>query len=220
MSTSASEQPQELLGRVLAVCVAERDVDLGRVGMSAIDKRPQHGRVTVGDEGLITDHVCDRKHHGGLDQAVYAYDHAEAHEWATTLGRELPYGWFGENLRVTGLPVTDALVGEQWAVGDDGLLPETTIPRTPCRTFAAWADEPRWIKRFLDRSDVGTYLRVLLPGTVGAGDDIRVVFRPDHGVRVRHLITGTDADSLRALLADDDLAPKVRREATKKLARA
>jgi len=116
--------------------------------------------------------------------------------------------------------VTDALVGEQWAVGDDGLLLETTIPRTPCRTFAAWADEPRWIKRFLDRADVGTYLRVLHPGTVGAGDEIRVVSRPQHSVRVRHLITGTDAESLRELLSDDQLAPKVRREATKKLARA
>ncbi|WP_040517829.1 MOSC domain-containing protein [Gordonia aichiensis] len=220
MSVSTSGQPQELLGRVLAVCVAEHDVELDSIGASAIDKRPQSGRVTVGDLGLVTDHVCDTKHHGGLDQAVYAYDHAEAHHWASSLGRELPYGWFGENLRVTGLPVTDALVGEQWAVGDDGLLLETTIPRTPCRTFAAWADEPRWIKRFLDRADVGTYLRVLHPGTVGAGDEIRVVSRPQHSVRVRHLITGTDAESLRELLSDDQLAPKVRREATKKLARA
>ncbi|UEA60221.1 MOSC domain-containing protein [Gordonia otitidis] len=215
-----SEQSPSLLGHVIAVCVADHDVDLPSIGASAIDKRPQQGRVMVGAEGLVTDHVCDTKHHGGVDQAVYAYDHAEAHHWAATLGRELPYGWFGENLRVTGLPVTDALVGEQWAIGDDGLLLETTIPRTPCRTFAVWADETKWIKRFHDRGDVGTYLRVLRPGTVGAGDDIRVVHRPDHRVRVRHLITGTDADSLRELLAIDDLAPKVRREATKKLARA
>lgn len=205
-------------GRVLAVCATEHDVDLGgRVGISAIDKRAHDGRVLVGPEGLSTDHVCDTKHHGGLDQAVYVYDDAEARRWAEELGRDLPYGWFGENLRVSGLPVTDALVGERWEIGDDGLVVETTIPRIPCTTFAAWAGEPRWIKRFMDRADVGAYLRVLHSGTVGAGDTIRVMHRPGHGVRVRHLITGTDADALQLLLAGTDLAPKVRREASKKL---
>ncbi len=208
------------MGRVLAVCVATDDVDLGAVGVSAIDKHPQPDRVVVGELGPVTDHVCDTKHHGGADQAVYAYDDAEARRWAGELGRELAYGWFGENLRIEGMPVTDAIVGERWAVGDDGLVLETTIPRIPCRTFAAWAEEPQWVKRFMQRGDSGAYLRVLTPGTVGAGDEVRVVHRPDHGVRVRDLIFGTSAADLRALLAGDDLPPKVRREATKHLARA
>ncbi|MCH5645288.1 MULTISPECIES: MOSC domain-containing protein [unclassified Gordonia (in: high G+C Gram-positive bacteria)] len=208
-------------GAVLAVCSASDDVVLDRVGASAIDKRPHADRVHVGSLGLGTDHVCDTKHHGGVDQAVYAYDDAEARRWADELGRELPYGWFGENLRVNGLPVTDAVVGERWQIGDDGLILETTIPRIPCRTFAAWAEEPRWVKRFLDRGDTGTYLRVHSPGSVGAGDTITVIHRPDHGVLVRHLLpTGTtaDADALHALLSTDDLAPKVRRDAEKRLA--
>lgn len=101
-------------GLVLAVCAASDDVLLDGVGPSGIDKRPADGRVHVGELGLVTDHVCNTKHHGGVDQAVYAYDDAEARRWADELGRDLPYGWFGENLRVTGLPVTDAIVGEQW----------------------------------------------------------------------------------------------------------
>ncbi|GAC68411.1 MOSC domain-containing protein [Gordonia soli] len=209
-------------GVVLAVCAARTDVELSGIGASGIDKRQEAGRVTVGIDGLVPDHSVDTKHHGGGDQAVYAYDDAEAARWAEELGRDLPYGWFGENLRVSGLPVTDAIVGEQWAVGDDGLLLETTIPRTPCRTFAVWAGEPRWVKRFMSRADVGAYLRVVTPGTVGVGDAIRVVHRPTHGVHVRHLLTGagTDAEALSALLAADDVAPKVRREATRHLARA
>ncbi|MGV9713904.1 MOSC domain-containing protein [Gordonia sp. NPDC003424] len=208
-------------GRVLAVCVATDDVVLDRVGASAIDKRAQSGRVRVGELGLITDHVCDTKHHGGADQALYAYSEPEARRWASDLGRDLPYGWFGENLRIDGMPVTDAVVGERWEIGDDGLVVETTIPRVPCRTFAAWADEPQWVKRFLHRADTGSYLRVLHPGTVGEGDAVRVVHRPGHGVLVRHLLAGTeaDADALGELLAGDDLAPKVRREADRKLAR-
>ncbi|AFA75081.1 MOSC domain-containing protein [Gordonia polyisoprenivorans VH2] len=211
-------------GRVLAVCAVHADVDLGRAGISAIDKRPHDGRVQVGELGLLNDHVRDTKHHGGHDQAVYAYDDREARRWADELGRDLPYGWFGENLRVDGLPVTDALVGERWWVGppedpSTGVLLETTIPRTPCRTFAVWAGEPRWVKRFMQQGDVGTYLRVLTPGSIGAGDEIRVVARPDHGVTVRDLLTGTDAEPLQTLLAADDLPAKVRREASRHLAR-
>lgn len=211
------------LGRVLAVCAVDGEVDLGRAGVSAIDKRPQPGRVAVGELGLVTDHVCDTKHHGGHDQAVYAYEEAFAQRWAHELGRDLPFGWFGENLRVDSLAVTDAVVGERWEIGPSGepgtLLLETTIPRIPCRTFAAWAGEPQWVKRFMHRGDVGAYLRVVQPGTVAAGDEIRVIHRPDHGVTVRDLLTGTDVDPLRALLARADLPAKVRREARRHLSR-
>ncbi|MEE4023482.1 MOSC domain-containing protein [Gordonia sp. PKS22-38] len=209
------------IGRVLAVCAAGDDVVLDKVGASGIDKRPRSGRVSVTEMGLVTDHVVDTKHHGGADQAVYAYSEREARRWADELDRELPFGWFGENLRIDGLPITDALVGERWEVGDDGLVLETTIPRIPCRTFAAWAGEPQWVKRFLARADTGAYLRVLHAGTVAEGDRVRVVHRPDHGVRVRHLVAGTDADGeqLAALLAEDGIAPKVQREATRKLSR-
>lgn len=208
-------------GRVLAVCTVVEDVVLDRVGPSAIDKRATDDRVTVDELGLTGDHVCDTRHHGGAEQAVYAYAETEATRWSNELDRELAYGWFGENLRVTGIPVTDAIVGERWEVGDDGLVLETTIPRIPCRTFAAWAQEPQWVKRFLARADTGTYLRVVRSGTVGAGDAVRVVHQPDHGVRVRDLIAGTEADraALESLLTSEDLVPKVRREATRKLGR-
>ncbi|MFW0785547.1 MOSC domain-containing protein [Gordonia sp. CPCC 206044] len=209
-------------GTVLAVCSADTDVVLDGVGPSGIDKRPHDHRVAVGPLGLTTDHVCDTKHHGGTDQAVYAYSEREARRWSTELGRDLPFGWFGENLRIDGMPITDAVVGERWAVGDDGLVLETTIPRTPCRTFAEWAEEPQWIKRFLARADTGAYLRVLSPGTVGAGDRVVVTDRPDHGVLVRHLLAGVDADAdaLTRLLSDTQIPPKVLREASRKLARA
>ncbi|SIS17251.1 MOSC domain-containing protein [Williamsia sterculiae] len=207
-------------GRVLAVCAAQRDVVLDSIGASGIDKRPLSGPVAVVETGLTLDHSCDTRHHGGVDQAVYAYDDAEAARWATDLGRDLPAGWFGENLRVSGLAVTDAVVGERWRVGRSVEL-EATIPRMPCRTFAVWAAEPRWVKRFLDRGDFGAYLRVCTPGEIQAGDEVTVVSRPDHGVRVRDLLAGTgDPDALRALLADPDLPAKVRREATKALKRA
>ncbi|SDU62904.1 MOSC domain-containing protein [Gordonia westfalica] len=206
-------------GTVLAVCAAGQDVVLDGIGPSAIDKRPLTGRAEVHELGLAADHVRDKKHHGGVDQAVYAYAEPDARRWAGELGRELPYGWFGENLRIDGIDVTDALVGERWQVGDDGLVLETTIPRVPCRTFAVWAGEPRWVKRFMDQADFGAYLRVLQPGTVAAGDSVTVVHRPDHGVRVRHLLAHGDPEAIRALLEHDDLPAKVRREAQRVVTR-
>jgi MOSC domain-containing protein YiiM len=51
------------------------------VVMTGIDKRPVDGAVAVtapgpkrtGAVGLDGDRACDVKHHGGPDQAVYAY---------------------------------------------------------------------------------------------------------------------------------------------------
>lgn len=200
-------------GTVLAVCAVHEEHALaGGVGHSAIDKRAVDGHVDVNELGLTIDHVCDTKHHGGIDQAVYAYGEDEARRWAQELGRDLPYGWFGENLRIAGIETTDATIGERWQVGDDLEL-EVTIARTPCRTFADWAQEDQWIKRFYARADVGCYLRVVAPGRVRAGDAVRVVSRPDHGVLIRHLITGPDPNSLARLLAVADLPPKVMRDA-------
>lgn len=200
-------------GTVLAVCaVYEEHALAGGVGHSAIDKRAVDGPVEVNEFGLAIDHVCDTKHHGGIDQAVYAYGDDEARRWEAELGRDLPYGWFGENLRIAGIPTTDATIGERWQVGDELVL-EVTIARTPCRTFADWAQEDQWIKRFHQRADVGCYLRVVTPGQVRAGDPVSVVSKPDHGVLVRHLITGPDPDSLAVLLATQDLPAKVKRDA-------
>ncbi|MGU3292747.1 MOSC domain-containing protein [Williamsia sp. M5A3_1d] len=206
-------------GSVLAICGADRAVTLDRIGDSGIAKTPFTGAVSVTAEGVSGDLICDTKHHGGIDQAVYAYSDVEARRWAEELDRELPPGWFGENLRVDGVAASDAVIGERWRVGDTVEL-EVTIPRVPCRTFAAWAEEDRWIARFADRADVGAYLKVLVPGTITAGDTIVVLDRPDHGVTARALFTGeVSIDALEHLTNDPRYTGKVHREASKVLRR-
>jgi MOSC domain-containing protein YiiM len=192
-------------GRVLAVCVVHAEIELPlkvtRVGRTAIDKRPVPGRVAVGTLGLDGDHVCDTANHGGIHQAVYAYAQEDAARWGDELGRTLGAGWFGENLRIAGLPVSDAVIGERWRIGDTVL--EVTAPRVPCATFQHRSGEPRWVKRFTQQSDTGAYLRVLCEGTVGAGDEVRAEYIPAHGVTVRELFTGADPDRLALLLAQE-----------------
>lgn len=209
------------IGRVLAVCVVEdeRRLDPRKPEQrTAIDKRPADGPVEVGPLGPLTDHVCDTRHHGGAEQAVYAYSEHEAQRWAEDLGRELPAGWFGENLRLEG-ETTDLVVGSRLRLGATLEL-EVTIPRTPCRTFALWAEQDHWVKRFTERGDSGAYFRVLTPGPVAAGDPVTLVHVPEHGATIRDLFRATRPDRLRALLSATDLPPKVERDATRALQRA
>lgn len=205
--------------RVEAVCVVHADVPIGRRGVSgsAIDKRPVDGPIDVHELGLAGDHSTDTKFHGGIDQAVYVYDEAEAARWASDIGRPIPPGWFGENLRTSGIPVTDAIVGSRWHIGD--VVLEVTIARKPCGTFARWVDEPGWVKRFTERGDVGAYFRVLEPGTVQSGDRIVVDGVPEHGVTVRDLFRGTNKPGLKRLLDTPDLPSKVERDAEAALRR-
>ena len=180
----------------------------GALDRTAIDKRPVDGRVAVtapdGDfgVGLAGDQIYDRKYHGGPDQAVYAYAAEDEQWWAAELGRDIPPGAFGENLTTYGLDVTGAVIGEVWRVGDDGLVVEVTCPRIPCATFQGWMDEPHWVKRFTEHGAPGAYLRVVEPGTVGAGDEITVLSRPDHGVTIGETLTIRQApsDGLRRML--------------------
>ena len=207
-------------GTVVAVCTTAAVLDdPGRVGRTGIDKRPADGPVALGPGGVAGDAVCDTQDHGGRDQAVYAYSREEAARWADELGQDVAPGRFGENLAVRGLAVTDAVVGERWRVGGDrgdACVLEVTLPRVPCATFGRFLGEERWVRRFTERADVGAYLRVVVPGTVAAGDPVEVVSRPEHGVTVRRLFTADDAAALDPLLGrGEDVPPKADRKSTR-----
>lgn len=169
--------------RVDAVCVATcRPTEHSSAGVTAIDKRPVDGPLLAATLGLAGDEQGDTRHHGGVDQALYIYAQADADFWAAQLGRELPAGSFGENLRTSHLEVSGARIGEIWRIG--ACTVQVTAPRIPCRTFAAFWDVPDLVRRFLDAGRPGAYLRVLAPGPVQAGDLIEVVERPDTDVTV------------------------------------
>ncbi|MGY1593132.1 MOSC domain-containing protein [Geodermatophilus sp. SYSU D00708] len=172
-------------GRLEAVCVSGPDLlplPDRRPNRSGIDKRPVAGRVAVERLGLDGDVQVNRRYHGGEGQAVYAYAQEDADWWAAELGRDLPPGRFGENLRTAGLDLTGALLGEQWRVGT--ALLEVTDPRIPCANFERFWGVPQLVRRFTARGTSGAYLRVLEAGEVGAGDRVDVVHRPGHGVTV------------------------------------
>jgi MOSC domain-containing protein YiiM len=178
---------------VTAVCVVhELRRDAGYFGVTAIDKRAATGAVKVTKYGLRGDVQADRKHHGGLDKALYAYSDEDAAFWESELGRELAPGWFGENLRIEGLDVNNARIGEQWRIGDQVIV-EVTMPRTPCQTFARWVGgvhECGWVRRFSDERRLGPYLAVVRTGSIRAGDEVTVVHVPETTDTVLSVYTG------------------------------
>ncbi|MFX4290959.1 MOSC domain-containing protein [Streptomyces bohaiensis] len=178
-------------------------------GTTGIDKRPVGGPVEVrppegpkgvGGSGVAGDEISELRHHGGFDQAVYAFAREDLDRWEAALGRSLTPGVFGENLTTAGIDVTGVVVGERWRIGDELVL-EATGPRIPCRTFAGWLGERGWVKRFTQDGAPGAYFRVVHPGTIAAGDPVEVLHRPDHEVTIGFYF--------RALTLEPALRPRV-----------
>ncbi|GAB2948368.1 MOSC domain-containing protein [Streptomyces heilongjiangensis] len=191
------------LGRATAVDVPEESKSV-----TGIDKRPVAGPVRVaapgpkgvGGSGLAGDAVCNRRHHGGNDQAVYAFAREDLDAWERELGRALPNGSFGENLTTEGLDISGALIGERWRIGAEVVL-EITAGRVPCLTFQRHLGERGWVRRFAEKAEPGAYLRVVRPGEIRAGDPIEIVHRPDHDVTV--------ALAFRATMNERELLPRL-----------
>jgi MOSC domain-containing protein YiiM len=207
--------------RLLTVNVVEKLIPGPKeTGFTAIDKRPQPGRVRVGELGLAGDRVCDIENHGGPDLALYAYAEEDANWWAAQLGRDIPTGLFGENLRTEGLDVNGALLGEVWRIGDEVEV-MVRAPRIPCITFQHRMQEPHWVKRFHQAGRPGAYLKVLREGTIGAGDPIEIISRPDHEVTVALMFAEQDAAKMQGMLDSGvDLMEELREAALRVLSRS
>ena len=97
---------------------------------TAIWKEPVAGRVPVRGVNLDGDDQADRTVHGGPDKAIYAYAAEDIAWWAERRGADLGPAPFGENLTTIGVDVSDARIGERWAIGST--LLEVRQSRMPC----------------------------------------------------------------------------------------
>lgn len=140
--------------------------------ITVADPGPKRVEDGAGVSGVAGDHIGDGRHHGGSDQAVYAFAREELDAWAAALGRELPDGMFGENLTTSGLDVDASEIGDVWHVGSAVL--EVRGPRVPCATFAERMAERGWVKRFAAHGRSGAYLQVVQSGEIRPGDQITV----------------------------------------------
>lgn len=148
----------------------------GRWVETGIYKEPVKGSVRVYERGLEGDGQADLKNHGGPDKAVYVYTLENYRHWEQELGRDLPFGQFGENFTVRGLPDQAVHIGDIFRIGE--LEVQVTQPRVPCYKLGIKMGDPGFVRRFHHSGRVGFYLRVLREGTVAAGDAIELL-EPD-----------------------------------------
>ena len=200
-------------GRVLSVNIGGvREFDYGgHPARSAIWKSPAVGRIEAKGVNLAGDDQADRKAHGGPDKVVYAYAVEDARWWQEQIGRPLGCGEFGENLTTEGIEVNDALVGERWRIGTTVL--EVSEPRIPCWRLGVRMNDKLFPRRFTGAFRPGAYLRIVVEGDVGAGDEIRVVERPDHDLTIRDVfrIYTRDRAEVERLLAVPQMSESWRR---------
>jgi MOSC domain-containing protein YiiM len=148
----------------------------GRDVTTGIFKEPVEGRMPLRRLNLDGDRQADLAVHGGAEKAVYAYPLEHYAFWREELGKELPFGSFGENLTVLWLPLEDeAAIGDRFRIGTAEL--RVTQPRLPCYKLGVRFGREDMVKRFLVSGRTGYYLAVEVEGDVGAGDRVERTWR-------------------------------------------
>jgi len=141
-------------------------------GKTGIYKLPVNAPVQITSDGIPEDVICDTKHHGGPDQAIYIFGAADYQWWSGALGRELAPGTFGENLTISDLESAQLRVGDILVIGTVRL--QVTSPRMPCVTLAARMGDATFNEQFLQAERPGLYCRVLQAGQIQAGENVRL----------------------------------------------
>lgn len=166
------------VGRAEEICHGSRSMVTG------INKQGSDERIWIAELGLRDDAICDSEHHGGVDQAVYAYSAEDYDWWSRQLGHTVRHGTFGDNLTIAGLP-DDMNAGERLLIGD--VVLEATSPRIPCSTLATQMQDSNFGLAFRRAEKPGFYFRVLNEGDVGVGDSVTFVENPDSNVSMLEL---------------------------------
>jgi MOSC domain-containing protein YiiM len=141
---------------------------------TAIYKQPLDGPVEVDRYGIVGD-----EHTGNgpnLDRAVCFHPLAHYRFWQAYFRREIPVGFFGENLTLDGLVDEDVCIGDIIRCGS--VVFEISQPRTPCYKQARKLGVPEFVKLILQTGKPGFLARVLQPGTIAAGDRFALLDRP------------------------------------------
>lgn len=137
---------------------------------TGIYKIPIQEPVEIKSLGIEQDFICDKKNHGGPDQAIYIYGAADYAWWSQELGQELGPGTFGDNLTISDLESAPFNIGDRLHVGS--VILEVTAPRIPCSTLAARMGDPQFVKKYRHAERPGLYCRVIQEGVVQAEDEV------------------------------------------------
>ena len=165
----------------------------GRLTQTGICKQTVEVPVHVSSEGIIGDVQADRKNHGGADKAVYAYAVENYRFWEGELGKQLPYGQFGENLAVSGMTDEIVHIGDIFRIGPVEM--QVTQPRVPCFKLGMRMEDSGFVARFHHSGRVGFYLRVLKEGPLKAKDAIERLHADTGRLNIRDAMLALNKNS-------------------------
>ncbi|WP_420645636.1 MOSC domain-containing protein [Candidatus Leptofilum sp.] len=147
---------------------------------SAIFRQSVNEPLLLEVTGLVGDKVADTKHHGSLDQAVCCHPLAHYDFWNDFYNLDgdtrLGPGGVGENWTLSGITESDICVGDTFQVGEATV--QVSGPRYPCAKQQRKLKLPKFLNEVVATLRTGFYLRVLEPGVVVVGDELKLVERP------------------------------------------
>jgi MOSC domain-containing protein YiiM len=152
--------------------------------LSAIDKKPVHGKIFLSTLNLDGDQQADLHFHGGPDKAVCVYSHDHYSFWESVLDTKLEAGAFGENLTVKGIIEEDVWIGDVYELGD--ALVQVTQPRQPCFKLATKLKQPKLPLMVQHTGYTGFYFRVLKEGTISSEDSLKLLERNPGSVSISY----------------------------------
>ena len=167
--------------KVISVNIGEKKTInyKGKIIETGIFKKPVNHSIFLGEEDVENDAVIDRRYHGGIDQAVYAYAENHYQYWQELYPNlNWKYGMFGENLTISNLDETQIQVGNIYKL--DEVILEVTKPREPCMKLGLVFGTQKILKQFWNSTKSGIYFKVLKTGNVSVNDELILIAKSDN----------------------------------------
>lgn len=157
----------------------------GKMVETGIFKFPV-SEIFLGNELVENDAIINRKYHGGIEQAVYAYSYNHYEYWKNLYpDLNWNYGMFGENLTVSNLEESEICKGNIYRLGDAVI--EVTKPRTPCVKLGIRFKTQQILKQFWNSSKCGIYFKVLQNGKVSLGDELILIKKKENAPTIAEM---------------------------------
>lgn len=187
----------------------------GKKYRTGIFKSPVTGPLELGTHDVLGDQVIDRRYHGGIDKACYAFSRNEYDFWSPKYP-ELVFqpGMFGENLTIEDLNEDLICIGDTFQIGT--AVVQVSEPRQPCVKLNIRFNSKQTMKEFIARERCGVYFRVLQPGKVAVNDEMILISKGSQTSTIREvfqLLYGIgQKEKALALLSNEELGISVRSE--------
>lgn len=162
--------------KIISTNIGERkNIDWkGKIITTGIFKFPIDTSIFLNKEDVKGDAICNREHHGGIEQAVYGYSQSHYGYWKKKYqSLDWKYGMFGENLTIDNLDETTIHVGDTYQVGE--CILEATKQRNPCVKLGVRFNDMKIIKQFWNTTMCGVYFKVVQTGNVKVGDTLKLI---------------------------------------------